>query len=44
MVPSLVIGTSKDKTPMMITNIFHPQSLHLKSFIVRVIFTSFVKY
>ena len=40
-VPSLVIGTSKDKTPMMIINIFYSQSLGLKSLLLRVVFTNF---
>ena len=43
-VPSLVIGTSKDKTPMMITNIFYSQSLGLKSLLLRVVFTNFSSY
>ena len=30
-IPSLVVGTSKDKTPMMITNISYSQSSDLKS-------------
>lgn len=43
-VPSLVIGTSKDQTPMMITNIFYSQLLDLKSLFLRVVFTNFSSY
>ena len=40
-VPSLVIGTSKDATLLIITNIFHIQSIDFKSSILRVVFANF---
>ena len=36
-----MIGASKDKTPMMITNVLHSDSLDLKNSILRVVFTNF---